>query len=376
MGDDATRDAGVVAHVVGPGHLGHRHQRLDAARGRETGIGADIGQHIGRERDELAVLVERAFERHVLIAAMEARHQVLAPVLGPRHRGAQLARQHDQHDEFARERHLLAEPAADVGRDHAQIRFRHADQVGNGGPHQMRHLRRAGERDAARCGIEGGMRAARLHRQRVLATRARVDGDDLGSGGARGVEARRLHAALDNDVRRRLGMDTGSSFEQGGARIDDGIRLLDLDLDLIGDVLGRLRALRQHSGNRLSDVAHDAVGEDRLGDRHVVELVQHRPDRLDVPQIGRRHDGGAIRSRDAHDASGGHGAAHEAHVVHRRQIAGEASNASDQRRILEPPDRPPDPRGACSRARLFRVSGHAAERSKARRVTVRTRSRR
>ena len=60
--------------------------------------------------------------------------------------------------------------------------------------------------------------------------------------------------------------------------------VLDLDLDLIGDVLGRLRALRQHGGNRLSDVAHDAVGEDRLGDRHVVELVQHRPDRLDVPR--------------------------------------------------------------------------------------------
>ncbi len=190
------------------------------------------------------------------------------------------------------------------------------------------------------------MRTARLHRQRVLPARARVDGDDLGGAGARGIDARGLHASLDDDVRRCLGMNDGGAMDDRGTRIDHRLGLLDLDLDPVGDVLGRLGALRQHGGDGLADVAHDAVGEDRLADRHVAELVQHRPDRLDLLHIDGRHDRRAVGRGDAQDASGGHRAAHEAHVLRRRQIAGEASNAGDQRRILEPPDRAADPSGA------------------------------
>ena len=179
VGEHAARAALIGAEIVRPRQLRHGHQRLDAAGGRETGIGADIGDHVGLERDQLGVLVEGAGERDGLVAAVKGGDQVLAPVLGPGHRTLELARQPHQHDVFGRERHLLAEAAADVGRDHAQIGLRHAEHVGDGGAHEMRHLRGAGQRHAAGRRIEGGVAGARLHRRRVLPVRARVEFDDF-----------------------------------------------------------------------------------------------------------------------------------------------------------------------------------------------------
>ncbi len=65
---------------------------------------------------------KRALQRDVLIAAVETGDQVLAPVLGPRDRHAQPLCEPDQRDIFRRQRHLLAEAAADIGRDDPQIR--------------------------------------------------------------------------------------------------------------------------------------------------------------------------------------------------------------------------------------------------------------
>ena len=42
-------------HVVGPGQLGHRHQRLDAAGDRVAGVGADIAADVAFERQQAAV---------------------------------------------------------------------------------------------------------------------------------------------------------------------------------------------------------------------------------------------------------------------------------------------------------------------------------
>ncbi len=49
----------------------------------------------------------------------------------------------------------------------------------------------------------------------------------------------------------------GSAGRQRRARIDHRRRLLDLDLDLIGDVLGLLPGRRHHGRDRLADEAHD-----------------------------------------------------------------------------------------------------------------------
>ena len=227
VGDDAARAAGIGAEVVRAGHFRHRHQRLDAAGGGKARIGADIGDHVVFQRDQLGVLVEGGLQRDVLVARMKAGDQVLAPVLGPGHRAFQFARQPHQHDIFGAQRHLLPEAAADVGRDHAQVGFRHAEHVGDGGAREMRHLRGAGQRDAAGRGVVGGVAAARFHRRGVLPVRARFDGDGLGRAGPDLVEVGRRHDAFDDDVARRFGMNLRRARLKRRARVDHRRGLVD-----------------------------------------------------------------------------------------------------------------------------------------------------
>ncbi len=207
VGDDAARAAGIGAEVVWAWHFRHGHQRLDPAGGGEAGIGADIGDDLVVECDQPRVLVEGGLEREVLVARMEAGDQVLAPVLAPGHRAFEFARQPDQHDIFRGERHFLPEAAADVGCDHAQFAFRHGENVGDGGAREMRHLRGAGQRDAAGGCVVSGMAAARLDRRGVLPARARLDGDGLGGARPHLVETGRCHHAFDDDIAGRFGVD-------------------------------------------------------------------------------------------------------------------------------------------------------------------------
>ena len=269
--------------------------------------------------------------------------QVLAPVLGPGHRALELARQPHHHDVFAAERHFLAEAAADVGRDHAQIALRHAEHVGDGGAHEMRHLRGAGQRDAAAGGVIGGVRRARLHRRRVLPVRARLDGDDLVRAVPDRVEAGGLHFAFEDDIAGRLGVHLRRAGGERGERIDHRHGRLDHEIDLLGDVFGVGCARSHDGGDRLADKAHDAVGQDRLADRPVVELVQHRQDFLHALEIGGGDDHRAVRRIDPRDFSRRQRAAHEAHPMRRRQVGGEAALALDQRRVFQPADGAADP---------------------------------
>ena len=68
--------------------LGERHQRLDRGGVRIGRIGAGIGQHVAVQGDKPGVSVECAGHGQVHVSAVEARHQVVAPVLGPAHRAA------------------------------------------------------------------------------------------------------------------------------------------------------------------------------------------------------------------------------------------------------------------------------------------------
>jgi len=83
---DGARRAGIGAHIIGSGQLGHGHERLDPAGGRKARIGADIGGEVGRQRDQSAKLVERAFERQMLVAAVIGGDQIFPPVFVPGHR--------------------------------------------------------------------------------------------------------------------------------------------------------------------------------------------------------------------------------------------------------------------------------------------------
>jgi len=104
----------------------------------------------------------------------------------------QFSREPDQNDIFRHERHFLTESAAHIRGNDAQVAFRHSEQIGNGGPHQMRHLRRAGERDPARSGVVGCKSGTAFERTCILAPRTDFNGNLPLGGFLHGGETGRL----------------------------------------------------------------------------------------------------------------------------------------------------------------------------------------
>ena len=130
-----------------------------------------------------------------------------------------------------------------------------------------------------------------------------------------------------------------------------------LDIDEVTEILGFLSRVGDNGGHRLADKAHDIARQGRLADRHVIELVQHRPDRLDRGNIRRGQDRGTRWRHDAHDPAGRDRAAHEAHPLGRGQVGGEAPLTGHERGIFEPAD------GAAHPAAVaLRVQRHVVER--------------
>ncbi len=216
------------------------------------------------------------------------------------------------------------------------------------------------------------MTGARFHRRGILPARARFDFRDFGRAFPNRIEVGRFEIALDDDVAGRLGVYLGCAIFERGARIDHRRRLVDDELDQLGDVFGCFLAYPHHGGDRLADEAHDAVGEDRLADRPVIEFMQHRRDFLHAPEIGGGDHHRALRRGDPRDLARRDRATHEAYPMRCGEIGGKAALAGNQRRIFQPPDGAADP----FQSAAFGVRRHEVECSIERRTTARTRSRR
>ena len=236
--------------------------------------------------------------------------------------------------------------------------------VGEPGAQHVRHLHRGGERHPAGRRIEGGMRAARLQRQRALAARADFDLDHLGGTRERGGRAG-VDPPFDQDVAGGIRVHerrAGASAESTSTTASSGS-------SSTATCSARSSASRgrggDHGGDRLADVADPIRRKDRLLDGDVVGPVQQRPDRSNAGKVCRREHGGAARPADSGDPAAGDRAAHEMERRGaRREVRHEAAAAGDQRGVLEARNRTADP------------AHGASARSRARFVITRTRSRR
>ena len=96
---------------------------MPTAAAGPTGHGRRVRTAIGDEVDvrglDRAVGVERHRDAGVLVARLPGCEQVLAPVLDPLQRRADLGRREHQAHLVALHQHLLAEPAAGVAHDDA-----------------------------------------------------------------------------------------------------------------------------------------------------------------------------------------------------------------------------------------------------------------
>jgi hypothetical protein len=76
-----------------------------------------VGEHIDAQAGDLAVLGGRDLRGHVIVARERRRRQVLDPVLDPVHRPSGHDRRHDGANVSGIGADLVAEAAADIGRD-------------------------------------------------------------------------------------------------------------------------------------------------------------------------------------------------------------------------------------------------------------------
>ncbi len=110
--------AAVAAEIVGPRQIAGRLPRLERDRERPVGIGAAVDGDFGVERQQPAAFVRVRGEPVVMLARVGADHQVLAPILDVTEGPAILERQPRNAQLFGMHDDLVAEAAADIGRDH------------------------------------------------------------------------------------------------------------------------------------------------------------------------------------------------------------------------------------------------------------------
>ncbi len=134
------------------------------------------------------------------------------------------------------------------------------------------------------------MRGTRFERRRILPVRSRLDANAPRRPRQRVGIAGRFHPAFDDHIGiiRDVGMHPRRIRSKRLAGIDHRRQFADFEFDRVGHVLRRGRRRGDDRRHRLADEAHHVFRQNRLLDRLIVELLQHRPDRPHAVEIGVR----------------------------------------------------------------------------------------
>jgi len=301
-----------------------------------TGVkGAMVGDHIGAQRKDFSVGGGRQLAGHVVVAGKAGAGDVLDAVFYPFHGPAQHDGGHDGAHIAGVDRHLVAEAAADVGRDDAHLGLRNARQHGHHGANDVRRLAGQPGREFAAHRIEGSDGAAGLKWARMNARVKHVLLDRDGRAG-KGRVGRLLVAGVPGEdvvvvvalAVRAVGLadQVFTQHRRAGLerleRIHHGLQFLVFHLDGFHAVGGGITVFGNHHRHFLHLEVHFFIGQHRLhiaGQRgHPVQL-----ERLEV--VGGQHGNHARDLQrfflvDALDAGMGQGRAHDVHEHHAGQL--------------------------------------------------------
>ncbi len=236
----------------------------------------------------------------------------LAAIFEPAHRSVEPPGKPCQRDLLAQQQALVAEAAADIGRDHADGAVGDAETMRETDLHDMRHLGRRHDREVAEPRIPVSEAAAAFDRKHALPGGAELtrhrdrrrarDGVDIG-----------VDAHLQKYVIAPLLVDEGRAGFAGSDQIADGRQLVVVDLHGPGDVFGFGAGRCDAHGDKFTDVPHLLRRQDGFGG--MLEARQRRrcPDRLHVDKVFRREHlvGDRVRDVDRANSPVRHGAAHE-----------------------------------------------------------------
>ena len=204
--------------------------------------------------------------------------QVLAPILHPLHRAPDVDRQPGDQVVLGVELAPAAKAAAHVTLDQPDILLGHSEQLRQAAAVEMLHLGRPPQREVlALCVVLGEQRAG-LHGHGAVALDPQLLFDHdvclceepVNIAGAHGLLVDQVLAELRVQNRRPLGYRV--------QRVENRIKWLDVQLNLVGGVFCDVGVLGDHDSDRIADVAHHVDHERRLENPFAIGLREH-PDR-------------------------------------------------------------------------------------------------
>ncbi len=270
----------------------------------------------------MALLIEAERGAGDVIAALRVGKERFVPARDPLHRPAQPPRRPDDQRLLRVVLALVAEAAADVARDDAQVRLGDAELLADVAADMVRRLRSDVER------VAGRRRAARLDRRAAQPVIHQLDFD---------LATRARHRLLH-------GLALAARPAEGPLTLDQRQGLV-VHLHVFGKILGRDARLGEHHRHRLADVAHDLARQRPA--RRLVHSGQHpaAAHRLDVFDVLAREDdtgGGSdrpdagMRMRRANENA--------VQLARKGQVADELAGTRQEALVLDAPQRGADHR--------------------------------
>ena len=294
--------------------------------------------------EDPAVLAQRQLAVEVDVAREAGRDQVSGAVLDPLHRALGEDRGQDRHHVAGVDRHLVAEPAAEVGGDDPDLVLGQLGDQGDRGAHDVGSLGGHVDRELAGGPVEVGDRAAALHRRGVRPRVVQRDlRDHVGLGERLVGPLLVADLPVEGDVvvlvllvvadhRRAVGLGLG--------RVDDRRQRVVLDVDRLARVLGDVGVVGDDAGDLLALEAH------LVGGQHGLRVIAER--RHPGQVAGGHHLAGedqpdardlvGLADVDRADAGVRERAAQDLHVQHARQddVVDVVPAATDEAVVLDP----------------------------------------
>ena len=307
-------------------------------------------QHGAAKAEDFSLAVDRDGDLPVLIALLGRGEEVLAAVLLPFHRTAELHRRGRYHRLLRIERRLGAEAAADERRDHPD-RFQVAlEQIGQRAAAEVRRLRRGPDRQHVGGRIVARQHGAAFQGHRRAAMQMHVLLEHVRRVLERGIDVAVAHRHEGGDVRREIGVYRRGAGLHRVAGVAHRRQRLVVDRDRGRRVLGEMAAVRHHHGDGLADVADLVAGERDLRARRLDRRIGHQHRDL-AGGDARRHvvggehrvdagHGASRRAVDAADAGVAMGAADEGRVQRAGQahVVDELTSPGEERGVFEARD--------------------------------------
>ena len=272
-------------------------------RGERRGVGADPDIGARTQAEEFSTGVQRKLGLQHAVASMGVGEKALKPGRAPFHRPADAARCVQQGGVVGIGLHLHSKAAAHVVREDANLARRNLeDAFGKDLSDHGHALRRRDQRVAPALRIEARDGGARLHRAR---RQARVDQPhplDMRSARERGID--RCHIAVlpvERNIARRAPPDRRRVLRHCALHVRRSGQRIELDLDRFGGVARLIRRLRDHDGDRLTDVAYALRGQHRhRGLKHRLAVAPiEGSNRRNVADVVRREIAARDRGDDA-----------------------------------------------------------------------------